>query len=188
MDGKPTLGCPKKTFLRREHLTCRSPRNSAVRGWKPWLGWFCWGDLALQSPDGHWCGRARLSSADFSSGGFSSARSPSLKLRMPSPSPRITSGIFLPPNNSTTMAKTISQWIGLNSPIQPLFGFTGQPPPVAIFPTALLHSITCSSPMRESACPGEISTAYRNRCGTRFFETLRAPVGPKTGHSVFGTP
>jgi len=32
-----------------------------------------------------------------------------LKLRIPSPRPRITSGIFLPPNKSTTMANTTSQ-------------------------------------------------------------------------------
>ena len=34
---------------------------------------------------------------------------PSLKLRIPSPKPRMTSGIFLPPNNSTIMARTTSQ-------------------------------------------------------------------------------
>lgn len=45
---------------------------------------------------------------------------PSLKLRMPSPSPRITSGIFLPPKSSTMIASTINQWIGLNSPISHL--------------------------------------------------------------------
>jgi hypothetical protein len=34
---------------------------------------------------------------------------PSLKLRTPAPSPRITSGIFFPPKIKRTMAKTISQ-------------------------------------------------------------------------------
>jgi len=33
------------------------------------------------------------------------------------PIPRITSGMRLPPNKITMIAKTISQWIGLNSPI-----------------------------------------------------------------------
>src|SRR5580704_13404775 len=36
-------------------------------------------------------------------------RMPSLKLRMPSPIPRITSGMRLPPNKITMTAKTISQ-------------------------------------------------------------------------------
>src|SRR5579864_5043788 len=34
---------------------------------------------------------------------------PSLKLRIPSPKPFMTSGIFLPPKSSTTMARTINQ-------------------------------------------------------------------------------
>jgi hypothetical protein len=34
---------------------------------------------------------------------------PSLKLRTPAPNPRITSGIFFPPKNKSTTAKTISQ-------------------------------------------------------------------------------
>jgi hypothetical protein len=43
---------------------------------------------------------------------------PSLKLRMPSPNPFITSGMRRPPKKINTMAKTISQWKMLNSPMR----------------------------------------------------------------------
>src|SRR5579859_468008 len=42
---------------------------------------------------------------------------PSLKLRMPSPKPFITSGMRRPPKNISTMASTINQWKILNSPM-----------------------------------------------------------------------
>jgi hypothetical protein len=51
-----------------------------------------------------------------------SPRIPSLKLRIPSPIPRMTSGMRRPPNKSTITAINISQWIGLNSPIVDLLG------------------------------------------------------------------
>jgi hypothetical protein len=103
---------------------------------------------------------------------------PSLKLRMPSPSPRITSGIFFPPNRRTMIAKTINQWIGLNSPM-----FTCLPECAGLTKGALrarvsTQSITRSSPTRRVKC----SRSRYSSSGIAYFRdtpvsSLNAPIG-----------
>src|SRR4051812_45075498 len=65
---------------------------------------------------------------------------PSLKFRMPSPSPFITSGILRPPNKISTIASTTNQWKILNSPMNNLHA------PV---------SDRCSFTLTQDASPGK---------------------------------
>src|ERR1700693_4712074 len=82
---------------------------------------------------------------------------PSLKLRMPSPRPFMTSGMRRPPKKISTIANTTNQWKILNSPItastqktmsrrylHPSAGVLSQ----QVFTTLSAYRITRSSPVR----------------------------------------
>lgn len=104
----------------------------------------------------------------FAAGVFGWLFIPSLKLRMPSPSPRITSGIFLPPKSSTITAKMIIRWNGLNASITHLpskcFSNSQSSPGPSRLP--IQPSITRSSPTRRVTCS-------RSRCSSRGIAYLR---------------